>query len=40
LPWVRVEDVRVVCWMAVTPAVAQPTTIAEQLGELPLGDKL
>ena len=40
LRWVRIEDVRVVCWMAVTPAVAQATTIAEQLGELPLGDKL
>jgi hypothetical protein len=37
LPSVRIDDIRVVCWMAVTP---RPATMAEQLGELPLGDKL
>jgi hypothetical protein len=35
---VRREDVRVVCWMAVSPA--GPEAIAEQVGEVPLGDKL
>ena len=40
LPSVRIEDVRVVCWMAVSPAASQALSIAEQLGELPVGDKL
>jgi hypothetical protein len=40
LPSVRIDDIRVVCWMAVTPKIADPISIAEQAGELPLGGKL
>jgi len=39
---VRLEDVRVVCWMAVSKDGSnnRPITIAEAMGEMPLGDKL
>jgi superfamily II DNA or RNA helicase len=36
LPLIEDEDINLVCWMAIVP----PITIAEQFGELPLGDKL
>ncbi len=38
LPPVNKEDIHLLCWMAITPDT--PLTIAEQLGELPLGIKL
>jgi hypothetical protein len=37
---VRKDDIRVICWMAVQPETARPLTIAEQVGEFPLGDTL
>lgn len=37
LPRITEDDVHLVCWMAITPAHA---SIAEQVGELPLGDKM
>ena len=38
---VRKDDVRVVCWMAVSPATDQrPLTLSEQTGVLPVGDTL
>jgi hypothetical protein len=37
LPPVNEEDIHLLCWMAITPE--EPLTIAEQLGELPLGIK-
>ena len=39
LPPVEKDDIRLVCWMAVRPPDHVPT-IAEQLGELPMGDRL
>ncbi len=38
LPEITDDDVHLVCWLAIVPSV--PETIAEQLGELPLGEKL
>jgi hypothetical protein len=38
LPEITEEDVHLVCWLAIVPA--RPETIAEQLGELPLGEEL
>jgi hypothetical protein len=37
LPEIDHDDVHLVCWLAIIP---EPASIAEQLGELPLGDKL
>lgn len=39
---VRIEDIRVVCWMAVSKSTEpkKPLTIAEQTGAFPLGDTL
>ena len=38
---VRLDDIRVVCWMAVSPVgPARPITLAEHTGALPLGDTL
>lgn len=37
LPEIDHDDVHLVAWLAIVPP---PLTIAEQLGELPLGDKL
>ena len=37
LPEIDHDDVHLVAWLAIVPS---PLTIAEQLGELPLGDKL
>jgi hypothetical protein len=37
LPEIDHDDVHLVAWLAIVPS---PVTIAEQLGELPLGDKL
>jgi hypothetical protein len=39
LPEITADDVHLVCWLALVPPDA-PTTIIEQFGELPLGDKL
>jgi hypothetical protein len=39
LPEITADDVHLVCWLALVPP-DEPTTIIEQLGELPLGDKL
>lgn len=39
LPPIEKEEIRVVCWMAVRPPEPVPT-MAEWLGELPLGDRL
>ena len=38
LPPVNEEDIHLLCWIAITPE--PQTSIIEQLGELPLGDKL
>lgn len=38
LPEITEDDVHLVCWLAIVPSATE--TIAEQLGELPLGDKL
>jgi hypothetical protein len=38
LPEITEDDVHLVCWLAIVPSAGE--TIAEQLGELPLGDKL
>jgi hypothetical protein len=41
LKGIRKDDVRVVCWMAVSPSVDErPLTLAEQTGVLPMGDTL
>jgi hypothetical protein len=41
LPPIDADDVHLVCWMAIVPIVTErPLTIAEQLGEMPFGDKL
>ena len=43
LPVITDDDVHLVCWLAVVPvsgAATPSATIAEQLGEFPLGDKL
>ncbi len=37
LPEIDHDDVHLLAWLAVSPV---PMTIAEQLGEFPLGDKL
>jgi hypothetical protein len=39
LPEITADDVYLVCWLAIVPATG-PETIAEQVGEFPLGDKL
>jgi hypothetical protein len=39
LPEITADDVHVVCWLAIVPPTS-PETIAEQIGEFPLGDKL
>ena len=39
LPEITADDVHLVCWLALIPP-QEAITIAEQLGELPLGDKL
>jgi len=39
LPPVEKDDIRLVCWMAVRPPEPVPT-MAEWLGELPMGDRL
>ena len=39
LPEITVDDVHLVCWIAFVPP-SNPETIAEQIGEFPLGDKL
>lgn len=38
LPEITEDDVHLVCWLAIVPSAAE--TIAEQFGELPLGQKL
>jgi hypothetical protein len=40
LPLIDEADINLVCWMAIVPTEDRPPSIAEQLGELPLGDKL
>ena len=40
LPLIDDADINLVCWMAIVPTQDRPPSIAEQLGELPLGDKL
>lgn len=39
LPEITADDVHLVCWLALVPP-DPPATIVEQVGELPLGDKL
>ena len=39
LPEITGDDVHMVCWLALVPP-STPITIAEQLGEFALGDKL
>ena len=40
LPPITEDDIHLLCWMAIASEATEDTTIAEQLGELPLGDKL
>ena len=40
LPLIEDADIYLVCWMAIVPADDRPVGISEQLGELPLGDRL
>ena len=37
LPEIDHDDVHLICWLAIVPEIV---TLAEQIGELPLGDKL
>jgi hypothetical protein len=40
LPEIDHDDVHLVCWLAIVPEDNGPQTIAEQVGEFPLGDRL
>jgi hypothetical protein len=40
LPEIDHDDVHLVCWLAIVPEIAHPMSIVEQIGELPLGDRL
>jgi hypothetical protein len=40
LPEIDHDDVYLVCWLAIVPKIDRPLTIVEQIGEIPLGDRL